>query len=445
MEFESFIDLLKPHLYLIVSYLVIIFALLHLLKERKRPVSISAWVLLFIVAPYAAVILYFLLSGRKLRRIKKLKTSVDRSMITRNSSFYLCKDGVEGYYELMELLKEAKESIYISTYIFANDELTKEIVGILEEKVKNGVEVKLLMDWVGSFSLDFDSKLLSGFENYGGEYRFFGSMRKNWFYSKLNLRLHRKMVIVDKRRVLSGGINLAKEYLFRDKRGLWNDITFISSGDSVLKYLEIFFSDWNYAGGKTAVYNDFDKIEFKERFGDALLEVVPSGPDVEIDILYEMLIQKIFESKREIFIVSSYFTPDSTISDALIFALHRGVEVNIMVPKISDHLLVDIARTPFLRELQSEGANIYLFKSGMLHAKLFMSDRNFAILGSANFDNRSFFYNFEVVVAVYGIRDVKIVRNWIDRQLVECEKGLEEVTKVRLALENLFKVAAPLL
>ena len=456
-------ELIKPDLLYVVTAFFIFVTTLHLLTQRKKPTSTISWVAVIIIIPYLGILLYMIFHGRKIRRVSKSIKDIKiqnnylsntqpnsevESQIVKNSQvyasnsnrFYLFEDGVKSYHKLIDMLENAQKSIYISTYIFGDDKVTKEILKILVLKAKRGVKVKLLIDAIGSQKLEISHKNLQVLKDAGGEYHFFMSLIKKPFLSRLNLRNHRKMIVVDSTSVMSGGINISELYLsFDDDSGsLWRDISFVIEGSAALQYEEIFKSNWETDTDTKIKKNAIKDDELS--VGNSLIQVVASGPDLSRDVLYEALLLAIYRAKSRVWILSPYFAPDSSLMDALIIARHRGVEVKIISPKSSDHFFVDIARSAFLRVLHKEGAEILFYKNRMLHAKAFVFDDESVVLGSANFDSRSFFYNFEVVSFLYTKRDIKVVVSWIEKLFLDCEVGMREASKMRLVVENFFKM-----
>ena len=173
------------------------------------------------------------------------------------------------------------------------------------------------------------------------------------------------------------------------------------------------------------------------------VQVVPSGPDVENDAYFEAMVYLPFIAKKRIWIVTPYFAPDQTILDGLIVARHRGVEIKIIVPDTSDHMVIDIARNGFLRELQEEKIDIYFYKNRMLHAKAILVDDDFVVMGSANFDERSFFYNYETMAFFYNAEQIKDVCRWMEKVFLECTPGLRPAGSLRIMFENIFKMLSP--
>ncbi len=456
--------LLYPHLYNIVTILVAATAIAHILTQVKRPSSMSAWILFIVVFPYPAVLLYILFSGRKLKRIIQRKGMIELTQMepkrseystieallcreripcaTSENGFELCENGVVAYRRLMELIQNARHFIFITTYIFGKDRVTEAILEHLVTKAKEGVQVKILMDAIGSKWLDLNPSFLRPLQEAGGEYRFFMSVFRDPLNSKLNLRNHRKMIVVDGTHVLSGGMNIAEAYLSpANHPHLWADLSFVATGKAAYHYLEIFRSDWESQSDELL---SFPVPEYAiHRPGNCRMQVVPSGPDIPTDALYEAILQAIALARRRIWIVTPYFIPDASLLEALTIARHRGVEVAIVVPDTSDHPLVDMSRIGFLRDLSKEGVSIHLYKSGMLHAKAILIDEAVGVLGSANFDLRSFFYNFEIAAFLYSATELAALEHWITALLGQCETGLKEAGRVRIIFENIFKIVAP--
>lgn len=461
------IAFLLPHFFTILTFLVIFLTIGHLLTQRKKPSSMIAWAVTIIALPYIGLFFYIFFHGRKLenitKRIKEIKlqkiheikdkvhSPIEKLLrqnaiagATANNAFILCQDGVDSYHKLMTLLESATQSIYICTYIFGNDQITKSIIRVLAQKAREGVEVKLLIDAFGSRSLELFPHILKPLTEAGGEYHFYMSLLKKPMHSKLNLRNHRKMIVVDGSSVMSGGINISQQYLSSKKTDtLWMDLSFILKGAAALHYHDIFCYNWQ-SDAKTPLKTTYDStVNLSE--GNSIVQVVPSGPDVDTDALYEAFLMAIYEAKKRIWIVTPYFAPDSSLMDALIIAKHRGVEIKIITPKISDNVFADITRSGFLRDLQKESVEILLYKNRMMHAKAYLIDTQCAILGSSNFDARSFFYNFEVVSFIYTKHDINAVRLWIEELFFECERDIKEAKGLRLLIENFFKMFAPAL
>jgi cardiolipin synthase len=269
------------------------------------------------------------------------------------------------------------------------------------------------------------------------------SLLKHPIKNKINLRNHRKMIIIDNFSVVSGGINISSDYLSQKiDDNSWTDLSFIINGTATLHYCEIFKYDWESQTDKELVIK---KHKNRKQENKSIIQVVPSGPDVDNDALYEAILYALFLAKKRVWIISPYFVPDGALMDALIIAKHRGIDIKLILPQNSDQILADISRSGFLRDLQKEGIEILLYKPKMLHAKAMLIDDDIAMIGSSNFDARSFFYNFEVMSFLYSKKDIIEVEKWVKTLFDECHLGLKPAGKIRIVFENFFKMLSPAL
>ena len=231
--------------------------------------------------------------------------------------------------------------------------------------------MKLLIDCIGSLPLYFHQKPLRNLRNAGGQAAFYMPLLTRPFQNYINLRNHRKIFIFDDCTVLSGGMNITREYMGPspyDQR--WEDILFFLQGPAVFHYREIFTEDWNHTAAEKLAMPDF----LPDATGDAIIQVVPSGPDIQNDALYEALLFAVFSAQERIWIVTPYFVPDKSLMQALVIACHRGVDVRLITPASSNHLVADLSRSGFMRELKSKGVKVLLYPRGMIHAKAILFD-----------------------------------------------------------------------
>ncbi len=241
-------------------------------------------------------------------------------------------------------------------------------------------------------------------------------------------------------------MNLSDEYLGEDthtKR--WDDILYYLEGAAVFGFYQIFQNDWNYATGKDEKIELDSIVKSAKSKGDSIVQVVPSGPDIPTDALYEALLNAIYSSKKRIWIVTPYFVPDENIVQALVIAQHKGVDVKLITPKQSNHLIADLGRSPYMRELDAIGVDVVLYEGEMLHAKAILFDDLGGMVGSVNIDNRSLFLNYEIVTFTYSPEFIKSIESWMKLLMENSSRGLEKPTKLREAVENMMKVFAPLL
>jgi cardiolipin synthase len=412
-----------------------------MLYHRRSPSAIIAWLLSIILIPYISVPLYLIIGLRKRKnRYKKSSLKLKTQPNDQNRHFEIYTDSTKAYKAFMECIKNAKSSIYISTYIFEYDKVTKEIVKALIKKAQEGVEIKILLDSLGSIVLYLTQYRLRELKKAGVEIEFFMPIFRMPFRNYINLRNHRKIYIFDNERVLSGGANLSDEYIgpvFSKKR--WEDIMFLIEGSSVEQYFEIFASDWFYASEERLQFG----TELQEPYGDIYLQVVPSGPDMDRDAFYEALLLAIYRAKEKIYIITPYFIPNNSLIEALIIAHHKGVDVRLITPKESNHTIVNLVRSSYMRELEEAGIKIHLYNGAMLHAKAILFDGKSVVLGSVNFDNRSLFLNYEVALFVYSQKIIKEMEEWADKLIANSSFGTKDVSDMRRVFENLMRIMAP--
>jgi cardiolipin synthase len=492
---------LFPHLALIIGFLLAAVVAAHMLRQRHSPAGTTAWLLAMVLLPYIGVPLYLALGGRKMRRMVLAKAeihmpaedfqplekvpAIDRLLrtfglpgATRGNRIQLCRNQDESYAALISLIEDAQTSLAITTYILSKDELGRDILGRLASRAAAGVKVRLLLDGYGSLKITrrFLAPLLAA----GGQCGFFiPVLHRPLGRGRTNLRNHRKIIIADDRKVMAGGINIAGEYIGQPRGpettggsgrnarpvldafrvgsknwtlGLpvrklrenpWQDLAFTLEGPSVRHYAEIFRSDWKFATREQIQgwEPDTDCLA-----GNAVVQVVPSGPDVPGDPLYGTILSVVFMAKKRLWIVTPYFVPDHALVQALCLAAQRGVDVRVMVPAISNHRLTDSARGIYLREVQAAGGKILLYTAGMLHAKTLLMDDELVITGSANFDFRSLFLNFEAAVIVYGPECAREIEAWFLNLSQLAFTGVPpEISPLRDIYEGVIRMAAPLL
>jgi cardiolipin synthase len=461
--------MLLTYLVVLLVAMLIFTALSHILYQKRSPTSMISWILTIIFIPYIAVPLYFIIGIRK-REKKTQKDYVEFHEISKNNPYtlndesngfqsILRKNGIppatcgntyelitndtKAFEKLLQEIQNAKYSIDIGTYVFKCDQTTKALLELLTLRAKEGVRVRMLLDIVGSFTLYINQSCLKELKSAGGEVAFFVPILKRPFQNYINLRNHRKIYLFDQIRLLSGGMNLSNEYMGKnDGTKRWDDILYYLKGPAVSNFYSIFHNDWVYATRKEE--KNTPNID-EDCDGDAIVQVVPSGPDVQRDALYETLLNAIYTAKERIWIVTPYFVPDDNIVQALVIAEHKGVDVKLITPKNSDNFIADMVRSSYMRELDAAGVDVVLFEGEMLHAKAILFDDLGGMVGSVNIDNRSLFLNYEVVTFVYSTQFIESIEAWMKKLMQNSTKGMKKPSKAREASENIMKVFAPLL
>ena len=456
---------LITHLAWIGGFLLAVVLLTRIIRQRRSPAATIAWILFIVMAPYIGVPFYLVFGGRKIARMAEEKaeiclpeveseatdalSSLERILSTNGippasggNRMSLCSTGEQSYRALTELIDEASERIDLCFFILHPDQVGKTILQHLARRAKEGVKVRLLLDGVGS--LQTRARFLEPLAAAGGRFAFFNPVLHHPLRGRANLRNHRKLAIADGRRVLAGGANVASEYMGPEMRlDRWRDLTFVIEGPAVEHYASLFEADWRYASNETNANRGGKSCSGEANPGEARLQVLPSGPDMPGDALYDTLLTVIFSAKQRLWLITPYFIPDDALCRAIILAVHRGVDVRIVVPQKSNHRLADIAGRSYLREIQQEGGSILLYGHGMVHAKAVLVDDELAILGSANTDMRSLLLNYEVAVLVYSRLEIRRIEGWMSQLMSGTMEGISDVGTAGELAEGMARLLAP--
>jgi cardiolipin synthase len=264
------------------------------------------------------------------------------------------------------------------------------------------------------------------------------------FRGRANLRNHRKIVVVDDRHAMVGGMNLAGEYMGPEPDpSRWRDLSAVMTGPAAHDLNELFHSDWEFATGEDPTPDAAPPDRSAK--GGTSVQVVASGPDVAGDPLYESLVTAIFLARRRIWIVTPYLVPDETLARALELAARRGVEVRLVVPARSNKLVADLARASYLRQIHEAGGHVLLYTPGMVHAKAVVVDDGLAVIGSANMDMRSLFLNYEVAVFLSSPPEVKGTAAYVDALAADCVTRLPTQNRATELAEDVVRLLSPLL
>jgi cardiolipin synthase len=304
------------------------------------------------------------------------------------------------YYEAeLAAIRDAKKSVTLEAYIFQKGEVAQKFVEALTERARNGVEVRVALDAIGSFAT-WDS-YLKELRDAGGRVAWYHPLR--WYtLSRINNRTHREIIVVDGRVGFVGGSGFADHWLKGKKNNPpWRDTMFRVEGDAVSNIQATFVENWLEASGEILANEDF--FSFDETMdGDAAALIVNSSPSMGRSTRARILYQTLLASARDnLHITTPYFLPDRSVRAELLRAIkERGVEVKIIVPgHHSDHLLTRRSSRRLFGDLLKAGARIYEYEPAMIHAKTMMIDNLWSVVGSSNFDNRSFGLNDEVNLA----------------------------------------------
>lgn len=413
------------------------------LVERRDPNATLAWILGVVLVPVLGVLLYLVFGlqrtikrhkqaenvARQLRAVyhrwrvaqkargegtarmpQRTRALVDLGLHASGADACpgnqvgLLIDGAQTYAAMRDAIERARDHVHIEFYIIQPDETGVGLRELLVERARAGVEVRVLCDALGSLRLpsDFWAPLIA----VGGKAAFFSPLRlapRLRRRDHVNFRNHRKIVVIDGRVGLTGGINIGREYLGLDRDiGAWRDTHLIIEGAAVLGLQQTFIEDW---------LQTTDELLDDERYfpapadlapGDAVVQVIASGPDRPWAVIHQIHFLAIAQSQQRVWLTTPYFVPDRVLTEALVTAALRGVDVRLLVPGKSDSRLVDWASRFYFPELLQAGVRIYEYDAGFLHAKTLVVDDWCAAVGSANMDVRSFKLNYELTAFVYG-------------------------------------------
>ena len=405
-----------------VFLLAVVATIIVVVLENRNPVKTLAWVLVLSFLPVVGLVLYFffgrdvrkekLISRRGYFRLNKYplaeyyerKSGEDRHQLMRffrkvNGSLPFDGNAVDiyttGYRMLSDLLKAidgARHHIHLQFYIFEDDAVGRLVRDALIRKVKEGVEVRLLYDDVGSWKVKqefFEQMRVEGVETRG-----FLKVRFPMFTSKVNYRNHRKVVVIDGCIGFVGGMNIAMRYLKGVLWGEWRDTHIRIEGCAVYGLQVSFLTDW-YAADHSLITSSQYYPEIPV-CGESSVQIVTSNPIGGGASIMQGLLVAITNSRKYFYIQTPYLLPTEPILLALKTAALGGVDVRIMIPERADSRITHLATLSYLDELMECGVRIYRYKKGFLHSKLMVSDDTVSTVGSTNMDFRSFVHNFEV-------------------------------------------------
>lgn len=363
---------------------------------------------------------------------------------TRGNRVSLLVNGEQIFERIFTAIDSAEDYILVQFYIVRDDRLGNELLHRLAAKARSGVRVYFLYDAIGSF------KLTRRYLRLCREAGIVIESFRTWRWRKrrrfqINFRNHRKVVVVDGRTAFVGGANIGDEYRHRHPHlKPWRDTHVQLEGPAVQGAQLSFLEDWYWATGKVPDMNWHPT----GMASDQRVLVLPSGPADLLESCQLMFLHAINSASERIWIVSPYFVPDESISNALKLAVLRGVEVRLMLPGITDNRLVQLSSFAALMDMQHAGIQAFQYQRGFLHQKVVLVDSDRAYVGTANFDNRSFHLNFEITVMV---RDPAFSGE-VEAMLLDDFSGclpltvesLEKRSPVFLALTKLARLFSPI-
>ena len=458
-----------------------------ILFEKRSPLATIAWILALFALPYVGFIVFFFLGPRRLVR-KRLKHKRARGAISATTplgasvpppaqydprveqlvhlvtragepppsqcdSVEIFHDALRTYDALEAAILAAKHHVHVNSYIFDPRRSGLRFREALIAQAKAGVIVRLLVDDVGSASIN--RRFIKPMREAGVKFARFNEVAFSRIRSRVDFRNHRKIVVCDGTVGFTGGVNISDDYLppvgghkpaadrIRDARkrqkghdAPWRDTHAKITGDAV-RWLQLtFLDDWYYATGFAA--RDKEYFPAQTRVGEHLVQIVASGPDRDVEPIQKLYFAAITSARKRVYATTPYFVPDDAVHTAFTTAAMRGVDVRVLVPRRSDSLVVTAAARSYYDALLAAGVRVYEYQPTMIHAKTLVVDDFFAAVGTANMDNRSFRLNFEVSAILYGAEHAESLCQQFRKDL-ELSKEITTATRLQIPLH--WKVA----
>lgn len=453
-----------------------------LLTPKRHSVSSVAWILTILTVPVLGGVLFLLFGVNRLerrverrrratnaihgqlpellaythtvssqdppqhQRLMKLANRLGRLRPLHGNRIEVLKDTNRTLGLIQEAIRDARQTIHLEYYIWQPDQTGLRLRDLLIQKAEEGVQVRFLYDDVGSLRLGR---------------AFFEPMRKagihvaaflpgNSLFERLslNLRNHRKIVVVDGQFGFTGGMNIGDEYLGQNPNfGYWRDTHLKMTGPCVLQLQSIFVEDWFYATGEEVTAGEiFPKPEHE---GTVIAQVLAGEPRGKHDVFYALMFAGITDARHSISVTTSYFVPPVALAMALETAALGGVNVRLLLPRRSAHQWTVWAARSYYRSLLEAGVKIYEYTQGQLHAKTLVVDTNWSLVGTPNFDTRSLELNFEVAVSAYDQRIADVLEHQFEEDLKQAEQITLDAWKSRPRrtelLQNFCRLFAPVM
>lgn len=415
---------LKPWLVGIWALYIVVLAGWIVLQKRE-PIATLSWLLSLAFLPVVGLVIYHFLGPQRIVRQRRrrhlsrdrigealppdLHASDDAATVARlaqqATGFAPCSvsdarllvGGAATFDALVEAIAGATHHVHVEYYIFEPDHTGTRVRDALVAKAREGVRVRVLLDALGS------SRLRRGFlaplREAGAEVAWFHPARLRWLWRpRINLRNHRKIVVVDGAIAFTGGINVTDEENEAINPRAYHDLHLRLEG-AIVRWLQLaFLEDWHYATG-TALRDA--RLWPEPPPGKLVAQALPAGPDSPWEPIHRVKVEAIHQANHRVWLVTPYFVPGEAARMALTSAALRGLDVRVVLPARSDSLLVSAAARSYYDELLAAGVRVFEYQPRMLHTKALLVDDDSCIIGSANFDHRSFRLNFELSVALH--------------------------------------------
>ncbi|MEG1872721.1 MAG: cardiolipin synthase [Ruthenibacterium sp.] len=475
-----------PYTYTIMTIISVFVMVFVFEKDDLNPSYKMMWIILTVILPIPGAAMYLLWGDRKMppriaKKFKQIEQQSSAAMALNAHPFQvleqadptLCRQAEylgryadapiycdthstyfpsgEAFFPVfLEELRQAKKCVFMEYFIIEHGKMWDTTLDILREKAAAGVDVRIIYDGFGSlFTLPHD--YIQELQRYGIRAYIFNPFViaphiSN--YVLLNHRDHRKICVIDGEIGFMGGLNFADEYInYKERFGYWKDTAFMIKGDAVYSLTSTFFQMWSFVSGEMPDYNAY--LPQQVCVTDGFVQPYADTPMDDENVSESAYLNIINRAQRYVYITTPYLVIDYEMQSALSLAAKSGVDVRIVVPGIPDKPYVYLLTRSYYRQLLLAGVKIYEYTPGFLHAKMYVSDDNVAIVGSANMDFRSLYLHFENCCAFYGgaiITDVREdVRGCFDASREITMTDVNRTPWFRRTLQIFFRFFAPLM
>lgn len=468
---------ITSNILIIVYVYLIVTSICTIIMEYRNPVKTLAWIVVLLLVPVVGFIFYiffgrnfrkqFVISRRSLekKKIKKneiISTLKDNNIpfggqnlatlalntcdaeVYPNNKIKIFTNGVDLYDDIIPALENAKSHIHLDYYIFLSDEIGNKIIDILISKAKAGIEVKVIIDDVGSWEMK--KAAVKRMKDAGIMLYCFLKVGLPFLNSKVNYRNHRKILVIDGQIGYTGGINIADRYVKGLKWGPWRDSHIRFEGSAVAGLQKIFLSDWFFVSRN--LLTDEKYYPAPTITGKSLMQIITSGPDSQWESIMQIYFMTITQAQNYVYIETPYFIPNETLTMALQTAALSGIDVRLILPNKSDAKLILLGSYSYINDMLKAGVKVYFYSQGFIHSKAIVIDDHICTIGSANLDFRSFEQNFELNALVYDKDIATEMKDIFMRDLeasvkINKEEWNKRSTSQKIK-ENLARLISPL-
>jgi len=427
-----------PHLFYSLDLVIRIGLSLRILSRNMSVGVTFAWMTIVLAVPYLGAFLYLLIGENRLgeRRISRARTVIEQSRQWRETickragpvnpaiplnyatldlqarkvigyptlsgnQLELLTDFNSTFASLIEDIKNARSSCQLEFYILQEGGLVDDLLLAVSEAQERGIKINILLDSLGSKAFLKSARCRTMRSTGVNITEALHVNAARMLFQRIDIRNHRKIAVIDNCIAYTGSQNLVDPRFFKQSAGVgeWIDMMVRIKGPSVSVLHNVVTMDWSVEAGKVASFSD--KTICMDEAGDIPVQVIPSGPVFREGAIHQLLMGVIFTARRELVITTPYYAPDDALTEALVAAANRGVDVTLVIPARVDSRLVRYATPALLDKLVAAGIKVAQFQGGLLHTKSITVDGNFCIAGSVNIDMRSLWLNFEISLFVY--------------------------------------------